>query len=165
MHNEFTSFSECALTFARMEAKLVTELHIGLDHVAKVIEQDAKAELGHYQNEVGHFPAWEQLAPSTQADRVRQGYTPNDPGLRSGEMQQSITHDTDVLEAMIGSDDQNLVWFELGTEKQPPRPVFGPAVFKRKELIQKIIGAAAVSGLIGRSRLPAELGYDMDIKD
>lgn len=46
--------------------------------------------LGHYQTATGPFGSWPELADSTKADRVRQGYTENDPLLRSGQMRDDI---------------------------------------------------------------------------
>lgn len=157
---DFNSLGELAFHLAKVATAEYIEMHEGLERCAKAIEKTAKAELGHYQDAVGPFQDWAELAESTKADRVRHGFTENDPGKRSGQMQSSITHEVDGLEAVIGSADQNLVYFEFGTSKQPPRPVLGPAVIHNKEKIIRIIGKAAVSGLVGGSKVHASLGYD-----
>ncbi|WP_287496913.1 hypothetical protein [Pandoraea sp. CB10b_02] len=160
---QFGSLAAFAAEIATLEAGVVFQLHQGLEAVATKIEHTAKKEIGEYQEAVGPFPAWEELAESTKADRVRQGYTENDPGLRSGQMRDSIEHQTQGLEAVIGSNDDRLVWFELGTTKQPPRPVLGPAVEHNHEAIRKIVGGAVVKGLLGGGSIPASLEYDHEV--
>ena len=59
-------------------------------HCATLVEEEAKAEIGTYQDQAGPFIAWPELADSTKEDRTRQGFTENDPGLRSGAMRDSI---------------------------------------------------------------------------
>lgn len=143
----------------------VVALKAGLEEVAKLVEKEAKKEIGHYQPEVGSFQAWPELADSTKADRVRQGYTENDPLLRSGELRDSYEHKTSGLEAIIGSESNIALYHELGTSKMPERPVLGPAAFKNKEKIRAILGAAAVSGLLGSEKIKSELGYDFKTND
>jgi len=160
---EFKSLAEFSLQLVEASAKESLALHLGLDAVAAHVQKKAKDEIGHYQQAVGHFPAWEELAESTKADRLTQGYTENDPGLRSGEMRNSVERQVDGHEALIGSNDQDLVWFELGTEKQPPRPVLGTAVEYSHDYIRRTLGGAAVAGMLGEASIPAQLSYDHDI--
>ena len=142
---------------AVMELAARRQMEAGLKHVAKTIEQTAKEELGTYQPEVGPFGEWPSLADSTQVDRVRKGFTADDPGLRSGEMRESIEHTVIGLEAEIGSNDQNLVYFEMGTTKQPPRPVLGPAVVHNEHGIKEILGKAVVAGFLAEQYVPGVL--------
>lgn len=161
---EFESLLEFA-EFLTMRALAEYEaLHHGLKAVAKHIERVAKDEFGVYQPEVGPFPEWEELADSTKEDRLRQGYDPDEPLLRTGALRDSISHEVDGLEAEIGSDSDIMVYHEFGTEKIPPRPVLGPAAYRSKKQIEALVGAAVVSGMVGQSVLPAQLGYDADIK-
>lgn len=150
-----------------IERELVTmlALHEGLELVATKIEETAKDEIGEYQPAVGPFPAWEPLAESTKADRVAQGYSADEPLLRSGEMRESIHHEVEALEAIIGSDSDIAFWQETGTATIPARPFLGPAAFHNIELMQKILGAATVVGLAGPSALPAGLGYDFKVTE
>lgn len=160
---QFTSLAAFSLHLVEASAKEVLALHMGLEAVAAHVEKRAKEEVGHYQQAVGPFPAWQQLADSTKADRVAQGYTENDPGLRSGDMRGSIGHQVHGHEALIGSNDEHLVYFELGTSKQPPRPVLGPAVEYSHAFIRKALGGAAVAGVLGTTSIPASLQYDHDV--
>ena len=53
---------------------------------AKAIQHEAKRVIGTYSFD------WPQLAPSTQADREKQGYAANEPLFRTGQMRNSIEY-------------------------------------------------------------------------
>ena len=120
-----------------------------LERAAVIVEKRAKAKLGEYQDQAGPFVAWPELADATKADRVRKGFTENDPGLRTGEMRDSIEHTVLDGEAHVGSDDDKLVYFELGTIHQPPRSALGGAVVEETDRICEIVGESAVAALVG----------------
>ena len=142
------SLGMLAAHLATMPAKHLKLLEKGLDEAANRVKNRAKKKLGVYQDTDGIHGAWPELAESTKADRVRKGFTANDPGLRSGEMRGSIGHQANGLEAVIGSNDDNLVYFELGTSKQPPRSVLGAALFEEMPKVLEIVGGASVSGIV-----------------
>lgn len=146
---EFSDLGQMAEHLLVAQVSTLIALEHGLEKVAVHIEKKAKAKVGEYQPANGMHDAWPELAESTKEDRVRQGYTPNDPGLRNGDMRDSITHETKHLEAVVGSDSDKLVWFELGTSKQPPRPVLGAAAYESQEKITEILGGAVVTGIVG----------------
>jgi hypothetical protein len=123
--------------------------HEALETACQEIEKYAKAKIGEYQPRAGSFSAWEELADSTQEQRVAQGYSENDPGLRSGEMRDSIEHKVIGHEGHVGSDDDHLLWFELGTVKQPARSVLGGAAFELAPKIAKEIGVEYFAFLSG----------------
>ena len=125
--------------------------HRALDHIGRIVAAEAKHELGTYQAAAGQFGPWPALAESTQAERTRLGYTPDDPGLRSGAMRDSIEHVVAERHAVIGSADEHLEYFELGTRHQPPRSVLGMAVLHEEHQIRAIAGGAVVSAFIGHS--------------
>lgn len=167
---QLSSLGEMAMELALRVPMIAIELHAGLDVIARKIEKDAKAEIGTYQDAVGPFPGWSELADATKDDRIRQGYSENDPLLRSGQRMDDITHAVEGLEAAIGTPQSALtaqiaVYEEFGTTKEPARPVLGPAAFKNKTTIQKLVGAAAVAGLIGHDRIHEALGYDFKTED
>jgi len=141
---------------------LSEEVHHGLKQVAVAIETTAKEEIGHYQAAAGPFAAWEPLADSTVADRVSKGFTPDDPLLRTGELQDSIVHEVGDWEATVGSTDPVMIFHEFGTSKMPPRPVIGPALFHNAEHVQKLIGDAAVSVFVGGDRLKKSDDYTLE---
>lgn len=152
-------FAEHLLSVAAGE---VLALHEGLEKCAKLVEKTAKEEIGEYQPSSGPFPAWPELADSTKEERVRLGFTEDDPLLRTGELRDSITHETNGFEAIIGSTNPVMAYMEFGTPTVPARPVIGPAAYRNKERIRAIIGAAAISGYFAGASIHPDLGYDMD---
>lgn len=145
---EFSSIAGMIAHLGVMAAAETLALHRGLKECAVAIEATAKSEFGHYQPEVQPFAGWVELADSTKAERQAQGFTPNDPLLRSGELQKSVNHEVSGLEAVIGSTSDVMVYQELGTDKIPPRAVLGPAAIRNKKLIMKTLGHAAAEGLL-----------------
>lgn len=147
---ELGSMAELALKLGEAAlAQHEMERH-ALEKAARLVEKRAKEKVGEYQEQAGPFIAWPELAESTKADRVRQGYTEDDPGLRSGEMRVSIEHTVQGPEAQVGSHDDKLVWFELGTSKQPPRSVLGGAAVESLPRILEIVGESATAALVGK---------------
>ena len=146
---EFHSFAQAAEHFLGLAAEMLVAEHEGLELAARLIEKEAKREIGEYQNGAGPFVGWAELADSTKTDRVSQGFTENDPGLRTGEMRDSIEHVVQGNEAHVGSDDQNLVWFELGTSKQPPRSVLGLAAVSKGQEAADLVGGMVSIALVG----------------
>ncbi len=157
------SLVDFAEHLASVVARDYLVLESGLEIAASHVEKVAKDEFGHYQPEVGPFPAWEELAESTQMDRLHQGYDPDEPLLRTGGLRDSIEHEVHGLEAVIGSKSQIMVYHEFGTEHIPPRPVLGPAVVRSRPMIEKVFAEVVITGLIAGESLPAGLGYDATV--
>jgi hypothetical protein len=147
---EFGSFLDCSNHITKLIETTILAEHEGLERAAKLVERQAKQEIGHYQDQAGPFVAWAELADATKADRTRLGYTENDPGLRDGTMRDSIEHVTGTHEAEIGSNDEHLVFFELGTEKQAPRSVLGTAAVLTGEKAAEIVGEGVAFALMGK---------------
>lgn len=160
---EFGSLAAFASHLVTLQASVALEAHRGLKEVAEAITITAKGEIGAYQQAIGPFPAWAQLAESTMADRVAKGYTPDDPLLRDGKMRDSVSNEVASLEAVVGSDSDIAVYQELGTDKIPPRPFLGPAVIHSHEVIKRVLGAALARGVLGGGSIPASLAYDHDV--
>ena len=150
MTTEFTSIADLAAHLGGIMVEVDGIESIGLNQAALVVERRAKAKIGHYQEESGEFAAWAELADSTKDDRLKQGFTENDPGLRTGDMRDSIGHMVGHHVAHVGSNDDKLVWFELGTEKQPPRSVLGGAAIDSAPEVVRIMGARVVAALVGQ---------------
>jgi len=123
-----------------------------LEPLAQAIEDNAKARLGHYQAAVDAFPAWQQLAASTQQQRQAAGYTPDDPLVASGALRDAITHTVaaDGLTAEIGipAGDPTAPAAEaaeVGTATEPQRAFLGPAAYEEmahvKDYIRPVIDA------------------------
>ncbi|CAJ0698840.1 hypothetical protein [Ralstonia holmesii] len=151
----FNSFGAFAAHLAKLAAIGPAVVHHALDLGAAEIQKTAQGMIGDYQSAVGPYPAWEELAESTQAERARLGFSENDPGYRSGEMQASITRASilrivDGATTAIGSPDPHLLWFDQGTPTQPPRPVFGPAAIHSRERVQSLIGRTVFAWVAGR---------------
>jgi len=123
--------------------------HLGLEICAQIVEATAKEEIGEYQGEVGAFPAWEPLVESTVEEKERLGFAPPDnPLWRTGEMKDSISHEVDNDEAVIGSDDPVMVFHEFGTSKMAMRPVLGPALVRNLEIIGAVLGKFSTGGFV-----------------
>ena len=159
---EFKSLLDFSTHLAEMQLVEQKAQEHGLELILRRIQNTAKAELGNYQPAVGPFAKWAELAESTKADRLRQGYSENDPGYRSGAMEESIGRRHSGMEGEVGSDDDHLVYFEFGTSKQPARPVLGPAAYRNKKFIERVAAGAVVSGFIGEERIHPSLGYDIE---
>ena len=123
--------------------------HAALERSAKLVEAEAKRLIGEYQDAAGPFPPWADLADRTKDERTRLGFPEDEPGLRTGEMRDSISHRVERAEAVVGSNNDKMVYFELGTVKQPPRSVLGGALVRNEEHVARILGEAAVAALIG----------------
>lgn len=160
---EFRSLAAFASHLVELQASVALEAHKGLKEVANAVTETAKGEIGHYQQAIGPFPKWADLAEGTKIDRVQQGYPADDPLLRSGELRDSIENEVSRLEAVVGSKSDIAVYQELGTDKIPPRPFLGPAVIHNHALIKRIFGEALVRGLLGGGPIPGRVGYDQSI--
>ena len=129
---EFNDISAFLTHMRTVATNLPAVEHRAVEAAAEMIRDEAKAELGTYQEQEGPLLGWPELADSTKDDRVRLGYTENDPGLREGEMRESITCTARGNEAAVGSNDDKLVWFDQGTNTgQPPREVLARAAFRK----------------------------------
>lgn len=146
---EFGSLADLALHLTKETVGGLVATKTGLTRAAELLERQAKSEFGHYQDAVGPFPEWAELAESTKEDRLAKGYTENDPLLRSGDRRDSIVHEVGEWEAIVGSTDEKMPFSEFGTSKEPPRPVLGSALYLRMDQIVDLIGRTAVSGLVG----------------
>jgi HK97 gp10 family phage protein len=145
-----------------MELSVKKELESAVKKAAKIIENQAKSEIGVYQPAIGEFDAWAELSASTKQDRSSKGYPENNPLLRSGKLRDSIESTAQGLEAAIGSNLDIAVWQELGTENIPPRTFLGTAAEFSKKKIKKLIGKSAIEGMLGVSGLGNK--YEIDSK-
>ena len=140
-----------AAHLASLTVEIEHETHDALEEAAMIVQTEAKAEIGRYQDEAGPFAAWAELADSTKADRVSQGYTENDPLLRRGDLRDSIEHTVTGHVAHIGSDSPIAEYQELGTQKIPPRSFLGGAAFRKGHEVAEIIGSRYAAVLTGHA--------------
>lgn len=157
------SLAELAYELEKGTLGAILSAQHAMHQAAKVVQHDAQERIGQYQAATGPFDAWEELAESTQKDRVNKGYTPDDPLLRDGTLRDSIEVEAAPMEAVIGSKLDIAAYQEFGTATVPPRPFLGPAAFDNTEKIQKLIGKAVVQGLSVGQVVSPLLGYDMTI--
>lgn len=127
-------------------ASIATGLEVSFRVIVKEIEETAKEEIGIYQPAYGPFDAWAPLAESTKADRVRLGYSEDEPLLRSGVLRDSIESQIVGLAAIVGTKNEIGLWQEVGTAHIPPRPFIGPAYVRKIDPLMESIGRAISRG-------------------
>jgi len=127
-------------------ATIATGLEASFRVIVKEIEETAKEEIGVYQPAYGPFNAWAPLAESTKADRIRMGYSEDEPLMRSGELRESIQSEVVGLAAIVGTKSEIGPWLEVGTERIPPRPFIGPAYVRKIDPLMESIGRAIARG-------------------
>jgi len=128
-------------------ATIATGLEAGFRVIVKEIEETAKEEIGVYQPAYGPFDAWAPLAESTKVERVRRGYSEDEPLLRSGELRDSIQSEVMGLAAIVGTKSDIGLWQEVGTSHIPPRPFIGPAYVRKIDPLLEAIGEAITNGI------------------
>ena len=145
MPHSFTSFAQFAAHIRHIERTAPQVEHHAMDEASKHFLDAVHAIPGVYQ------AGWAELEEATQADRVRRGYSANDPLLRSGGLRDSYQRRVlDNRHAIVGSDDPRAPWFENGTRHMPPRPVIGAADAQHGKRIADGIGRHVHHHLIGR---------------
>lgn len=156
------SFGELARALERGTVAALVSSEIALRGAATLIQKDAQQRIGEYQGSVGPFQSWAELADFTKEDRLRLGYSENDPLLRSGELRESIEVEAYPHVAVVGSKMKIAAYQEFGTDRIPPRPFLGPAAFSNKARIHRLIGRTTVAGLVSGHAIHSLLGYEMD---
>lgn len=150
MTMHFSSLRELALQLVVHDLPAIDRgVERGLDKASALLQRETKKMFGTYQQGAGPFEAWPELADSTKEDRVKQGYSENDPLLREGDLRDSIEREVEKTEAIVGSTSEIMPFHEFGTSRMPPRPVFGIALYRNWEKICRLVGHGAVSGFVG----------------
>lgn len=144
------TIGELAAAFVIVTKEVEHERHAIMEKVAKTLQEEAKRVIGTYDE----VPPWPQLAESTQEERSRLGYQPNEPLLRTGALRDSIKFDVDPdgKEASVGTDDEKAVWQEFGTVSIPPRPFLGNAIEVKRDEIEKIAGDGMIRAVMSKAR-------------
>lgn len=146
---EFQNIMGFLTHMRRVQTHVIPACHLAVDKAAEIIEKEAKAAIGHYQEASGPFQKWPELEQATKDDRVSKGFEPNDPLERTGKLRDSIERKTDGLSAAIGSNDDIAVYQEQGTEKIPARSFLGGSAFRKADEVVHLIGHRAVSVISG----------------
>lgn len=151
---EFSSFGAFAAFLREVQAHEERALHQGVKKAARIIRDEARAEIGHYQDAAGPFPAWAELADATKADRARKGFTENDPLERTGELRDSIEDEVDGPEGVVGSRSKIALWMEMGTPNaahpSPPRSFLGGAAVRKESEAVNAMTEPVVAMLAGK---------------
>lgn len=123
-----------------------TKLCEALTQIGQSVQQEAKSEVGTYQEGVGPYPA---TAPLAQATIEKKGT--DTPLYETGAFQQDIKYKVDKssLSVNIGTNKDYIVYTELGTGKMPPRSIFGPSALRAVPKTLPLIGGYAVAGITG----------------
>lgn len=85
------------------------------------------------------------LAPSTQAQREREGFTPNNPLVKSGELLRSQEVAAEGHVAGVGTADPRMVWLEWGTGHIPPRPTYKIALAEAADEVLEVVENSAAN--------------------
>ena len=154
--SSFTKHLEANLSTLNGIRKMEEALEVGAKHLQK----KAKEQFGKYPTDASpfsipfhaapHSGLWNELAPSTKADRVQKGFSENEPLLRTGKLRDSIKVSVHGPLAVVGSNEDIMVWQELGTHKIPPRPVLGLTAHKHGKDAASLVAATFVSQLFGK---------------
>lgn len=144
----------------RVAITLPIARHTALEHACQIVEDKAKRLIGTYDAD----PQWPELADATKEDRVRQGFSENEPLLRTGELRDSIHHTVIGDTGHVGSDDNKAVWQELGTKSIPPRSFLKSALVSEAHAIEHAIGRA-IHAHLSSGVFPSASGHMFDRHD
>ena len=86
---EFPSLQALGEHALSMDGKTLSALSLGVYNAARTIHSATRKMFGHYQDGDGPFGSWPELADATKEERVREGYSANEPLLRSGTLMRS----------------------------------------------------------------------------
>jgi hypothetical protein len=149
---EFNSFGDLAKHLDRVARTMPKETAKTLEKIGKHVEQVAKEKIGHIQDASGEFNAWEDLAYDTQVEHFRtieRGEAAPDADVNSalllkGDLREGIGHSVEKSgheqTLTVGSESDIAYWQEMGTEKIPPRPAIGPAMFESEQMGRDLLG-------------------------
>lgn len=134
-------------------------LEAGMEELGEEVVRIAKAKFGHYQRAVYKFPRWAPLSSVTRESRVAQGFSEDEPLLRTGATRDSIGYRVDGDDLVVGSSEPTMVYHEVGTKTEPPRPVLGPALYEARNDIREILGRATAIALVPGSDIHKLTGF------
>lgn len=156
MSDSFDSFESFANHLSMVVVpNIPSAMREGLHEVGEVITASAQAKFGEYQPAVYKFPKWAPLSEAT----IESGNPNNTPLLRTGETRDSVDYTIDGDNVVIGSSEPTMVYHEVGTKTEPPRPVLGPAAYEARAMIRQIMGKATVLAVVPGMKLSKSLGF------
>jgi len=137
---------------ATLEARMYSAVSLGVRDAAKVVHKRTRAKFGHYQEGDGPFSSWPELQDATKKERVRQGYSEDEPLLRSGDLMRSYTVEHEGLVAGVGSPLEEALGQEIGIpgHNVPARSTLGLAFVESERkgfgILNEHIGSVLVYG-------------------
>lgn len=147
------TFGELARAFGKSVERMPETFEFASEIGAKLVQKAAKHKIGEYQDAVGPFPEWEELADSTEMQKARAGYPVDSPLLRTGEMRDSISYHASPAGFEVGSPSEIAVYQEFGTATIPPRPFLGPALFENAPAVVEALGKSIEANLAGKVKV------------
>lgn len=164
---DFKSPGAFAAHLRRVQAAMPAAERAGLKLGAELIQEEARASLGHYQtSNTGPVEPWEPLAEDTVKERTKQGYPPNDPLERSRTLHDNIEISVGPRKAEIGVPDRLVqlpykkhadnigeiaLDLEMGTQHMPPRSFLGLAALRFGGAAAGLIASTVAAALAGMS--------------
>jgi hypothetical protein len=160
--SEFMSLGETARALQNAANPMEQAAERAVERICKILVKESKSAIGHYRPDYN----WPQLAQSTQAERARLGYAPNEPLLRTGELRDSIGwqapfHEMGATVGYVFSTSEIAVYHELGTSKIPPRSFLLPALALKMPQIERILASEferGIADIFHKWRMVFELG-------
>ncbi len=117
--------------------------------ITSLMENEVRRRLGVYNAATGIFPAWKQLAARTMKERSEQGFSANEPLLRSRQLYNKLSHTFSGFSSQVGylrgtpyymteksgktvsdSIGEIAMVHEFGSGRVPPRPFLGPSAYE-----------------------------------
>jgi hypothetical protein len=156
----YQSFGAFARAMERAAAELDVAYAAAMEAGAILVTAEAKAEFGHYQREdMGPLTPWAELKDETKQEHIQaivdgeaaDDAGPNTPLLVKGGLRDSVQHESDARQFVVGSESEIMVYQEEGTpEGIPPRPVLATAMYRHAENVVNIVGQAVEDTLAGK---------------
>lgn len=155
-------FSKVLDAFKQAPGIIAGGLSLTTRSTAEQVKQIAEAKFGIYQQAVGPYPAWQQLAESTLKKKTYYGAEGDEPliGAAPNKIWPVALKDTievtgSGLRATVGSADPLMAIHEFGvaTESRtiPPRPVLFPAAYEVSGNMRDSAFKAVQRGFGGKS--------------
>jgi hypothetical protein len=151
------NLAQAAKMFNEMADAYADDTNKTLQKALDIIKDESQRVIGTYDP----LYEWPQLAPETQRERERLGFSPNDPLLRTGELRDSIeteilqraTRDQPVAIGEVGTNDPVAAYQEFGTATIPARSFLERAAVVKLPEIADMAGDRALT--IWRTGRPA----------
>lgn len=159
MVKEFKNLSQFANHLRKVTKEFQEKEIKALWMLGEHLENKAKAIIdeGILQQGGGEYASWAELADSTKAEKDRLGYAFTDdynPLLRTGSLRDSIKHiirsEGAIKQLSVGSDEDIMVWQELGTFRIPPRSVLGLTFFREHFVVKKYLADFMIRWMMDR---------------